>query len=88
MNLRALGGEVAVGDVDGDALLALGRQTVDQQREVQLAPCAATRRSRAPSRGELVVEAPNSISYSSRPIRVDLPSSTLPQVMNRSRSLA
>ena len=29
-----VGGEVAVGDVDGDALLTLGPQTIDQQREV------------------------------------------------------
>ena len=32
--LALVGGEEAVGDVDGDALLALGRQAVDQQREV------------------------------------------------------
>ena len=33
---RALGrGEVAVGDVDGDALLALGPQSVGEQRQVQ-----------------------------------------------------
>jgi hypothetical protein len=30
-------GEVAVGDVDRDALLALGAQAVGQQREVDLA---------------------------------------------------
>ncbi|MDQ0694981.1 hypothetical protein QF048_001423 [Streptomyces sp. W4I9-2] len=29
------GGEVAVGDVDGDALLALGPQPVGQQRQVR-----------------------------------------------------
>ena len=34
--LAPLGGEEAVGDVDGDALLALGGQAVDQQREVEL----------------------------------------------------
>jgi hypothetical protein len=32
--------EVAVGDVDGDALLALGAQAVGQQREVDLAVAA------------------------------------------------
>jgi hypothetical protein len=36
MNLRAGVGEVAVGDVDGDALLALGDQAVGQQRQVDL----------------------------------------------------
>jgi hypothetical protein len=29
------GREVAVGDVDGDTLFALGRQAVDQQREIE-----------------------------------------------------
>ena len=37
MNLRLVGREVAVRDVDGDALLALGLQAVGQQREVDLA---------------------------------------------------
>src|SRR5690606_26898646 len=34
-------GEVAVRDVDGDALLALGPQTVGDEREVDLRPAAA-----------------------------------------------
>jgi hypothetical protein len=34
--LALLGGEKAVGDVDGDALLALGGEAVDEQREVDL----------------------------------------------------
>jgi hypothetical protein len=34
--LALVGGEEAVGDVDGDALLALGLQAVDQQREVDV----------------------------------------------------
>jgi hypothetical protein len=34
MYLRRAGGEVAVGDVDGDALLALGLQAVGEQRQV------------------------------------------------------
>ena len=38
--LAPLGGEEAVGDVDGDALLALGGEAVDQQREVELAAAA------------------------------------------------
>jgi hypothetical protein len=35
------GGEVAVGNVDRDALLALGAQAVDEQREVDHAAAAA-----------------------------------------------
>ena len=35
--LAVFGGEIAVGHVDGDALLALGRQAVGQQRQVGLA---------------------------------------------------
>ena len=31
-----VGGEEAIGDVDGDALLALGLQPVDQQREIDV----------------------------------------------------
>ena len=34
MNLRLRRGEVAIGDVDGDALFALGAQAVGQQREI------------------------------------------------------
>jgi len=34
--LAPFGGEEAVGHVDGDALLALGRQPVDEQREIEL----------------------------------------------------
>ena len=39
--LAPLGGEEAVGDIDGDALLPLGRQAVDQEREVELAALGA-----------------------------------------------
>ena len=46
-------GEVAVRDVDGDALLALGGQAVGQQRKVERLS-AALRRAR--DRGELVGE--------------------------------
>src|SRR3954463_10245706 len=46
-------GEVAVGDVDGDALLALGLQAVGQERKVDLRCAAALRR--ALDGGELVL---------------------------------
>ena len=39
--LALLGGEEAVGDVDRDALLALGGQAIDQQGEVDLLPLRA-----------------------------------------------
>ncbi len=53
----ALGrGEEAVGDVDGDALLALRLQPVDQEREVDLRPIGAVARRIALQHGELVLE--------------------------------
>jgi hypothetical protein len=42
--LATRGGEVAVGDVDRDALLALGPQAVGEQREVERAVAVAPRR--------------------------------------------
>ncbi|MNE57918.1 hypothetical protein D3C80_1529110 [compost metagenome] len=39
--LALVGGEEAVGDIDGDALLALGGQAVHQQGEVQFAALGA-----------------------------------------------
>jgi len=54
--LAPFGGEEAVGHVDGDALLALGRQPVDQQREIQL-PAARADCLRVVLEGcELIVE--------------------------------
>jgi hypothetical protein len=49
-------GEVAVGDVDGDALLALGGQAVEQQRVVELAVLGAGLLGVGLQRGELVLE--------------------------------
>ncbi len=51
-----VGGEVAIGDIDGDALLALGRQPVDQQREIEIAALGAELPRIALERRELVVE--------------------------------
>src|SRR5690606_38129787 len=48
------GGEVAVGDVDGDALLALGPQAVGEQRQVGVG--VAPLEAGALDRGELVFE--------------------------------
>jgi len=44
--LAAIGGEEAVGDVDRDALLALGGESVDEQREVDIAALGAPLLSR------------------------------------------
>jgi hypothetical protein len=84
--LAPVGAEEAVGDVDRDALLALGGQAVDQQREVDLAALRAPLRESASMAASW---SSNSIldSYSRRPISVLLPSSTEPQVMKRSRLL-
>ena len=54
MNFRFGRGEVAVGDVDGDALLALGPQAVGEQREVRVLVAPLARR--ALDRLELVLE--------------------------------
>ena len=46
-----VGGEEAIGDIDGDALLALGLQPVDQQREIDVvAGGAVLARNPAPAR--------------------------------------
>ncbi len=54
--LALVGGEVAIGDIDGDALLALGRQPVDQQREIEIAALGAELFRIALECRELVVE--------------------------------
>ncbi len=54
--LALVGGEEAIGDVDGDALLALGGEAVDQQREVDLAAAGAELLRIRFERRELVVE--------------------------------
>jgi hypothetical protein len=77
------GREVAVGDVDGDALLALGAQAVGEQGQVGRveAPVAADALD-----GRELVARTDLVSCSSRPTSVDFPSSTLPAVASRSRS--
>jgi hypothetical protein len=54
--LALLACEIAVCDVDGDALLALGRQPVDQQREVDRLALRAVPFAVGFERRELVVE--------------------------------
>jgi hypothetical protein len=82
--LAACGGEVAVGNIDRDALLAFGPQAIGEQRQID-----------AFSSPRSLLECSSCsiwswkiclLSNSMRPIRVLLPSSTLPAVVKRSRS--
>ncbi len=54
--LAPVGGEEAIGDIDGDALLALGGEPVDQQRVIELLPLRADPLAVALEAGELVLE--------------------------------
>ena len=54
--LALLAREEAVGDVDRDALLALGAKAVDQQREIDRLALRPVPLAVAFERGELVVE--------------------------------
>ena len=54
--LALLAREEAVGDVDRDALLALGREPVDEQGEIDLLALRAVALAVGFERGELVVE--------------------------------
>jgi hypothetical protein len=54
--LAVLGGEVPIGHVDRDALLALGRQPVEQQREVEIATLRADLGRVGLERGEVILE--------------------------------
>ena len=69
--------EVAVGHVNGDALLAFGLQAVGEERQVDISHAALCEvRSMADRVSARMVL----VSNRRRPIRVLLPSSTLPQV--------
>ena len=50
------GREEAIGDVDGDVLLAFGRQSVQQQRKVELLALGAEFARIGDQRVELIVE--------------------------------
>ncbi len=54
--LALVGGEEPVGDIDGDALFALGRQAVHQQGEVDLAALGADALGVRLQRGQLILE--------------------------------
>jgi hypothetical protein len=54
--LAPLSGEEAVGDVDGDLLLALGRKPVEQQRKVEIPAERAVFAGFIRERAELIVE--------------------------------
>ena len=54
--LTPLGREEAVGDIDGNSLLAFRRQAIDQQREVELLAARADFFRIHVERGELIVK--------------------------------
>ncbi len=54
--LALVGAEEAVGDIDGDALLALGGEAIEQQRVIDVVALGAVATAVAVQRGELVVE--------------------------------
>jgi hypothetical protein len=54
--LAPVGGEEAVGDVDGDALLALRAEAVDEKGEIELVALGAGLPAVRLERGELVLE--------------------------------
>ena len=54
--LAFLRAEETVGDIDGDALLALGREAIDQQREIDVLALRAVAPAVGFQRRELVVE--------------------------------
>ena len=56
MKARRAGREITVGHVDGDALLALGLQAVEQQREIDLGAVGAVLFRIAFERGQMIVE--------------------------------
>ena len=56
MKRRLLGGEIAIGDIDGDALLALGGQAIDDEGVVDLVAGGAEALGIGDQRGELVLE--------------------------------
>jgi len=54
--LARVGGEEAIGDVDGDALLALGREAVEQEGEVEVVALRPDALRVDLERGELILE--------------------------------
>ena len=54
--LASAGGEIAIGDVDGDALLALGLEAVDHEGQVQLAALGAVELALGFEGGDLVFQ--------------------------------
>jgi hypothetical protein len=77
----ALGrGEIAIGHVNRDALFALGAQAVGEVGQVDLAAAGDVGGVPAPRSG---LPSATWNRKAGRPMSVDLPSSTLPQVLKR-----
>ena len=51
-----VGGEISVGHIDGDALLALGRQPINKKRKIELTILRAKFPAVGVESGQLVVE--------------------------------
>ena len=54
--LASVGGEVAVGDINRDTLLALGAEPVHEQREIKIFALRSRLAAVRLQRGELIVE--------------------------------
>ena len=54
--LGAVGGEEAIGDIDGDALFALGGEPIDEQREIDVLALCADALAVGFERAQLVIE--------------------------------
>src|SRR3954451_1746500 len=54
--LAAIGREVPVGDIDGDALFALGGQSIDEEREIELTAGSTEPLRIGLNRGQVVLE--------------------------------
>ena len=84
--LALVGGEIAIGDVDRDALLALGLQAVGEQREIDLAGAGRADLGRVLLDGRELILVDHLGVVEQPADEGDLPSSTLPQVRKRSSS--
>jgi hypothetical protein len=79
--------EIAVGDVNRDALFALRLESIEQQGKIEII-CRGASLRLSPSSTVSSSSERWPISYRSRPMSVLFPSSTLPQVMKRNRPIS
>jgi len=84
--LALVGGKVAVGHINGDALLAFGAQAIGEEGEVNLALTGGAVLDGIFFDGRELIVVDALVSWRRRPMSVDLPSSTEPQVRRRRSS--